>query len=64
MHKLKTGNYKLLVKSLAMISWADGNRVKSKSWEKLCNDGLVLYKDIPGIKMNILSSVSVLGRQW
>ena len=58
------GNYKLLVKSLAMILWADGNRVKSKSWEKLCNDGLVLDKDLSGIKMNILSSVSVLGRKW
>ena len=63
MHKLKTGNYKLLVKGLAMISWADGNWVKSKSW-KLCNNGLVLDKDLPGIKMNILSSVLVLGRKW
>ena len=42
MYKLKTGNYKGHVKGLAMISWADSNQVKSKSWEKLGKGGLFL----------------------
>lgn len=62
MYKLKIRNYKLFVKGFVMILWVDGNRVKLKSWEKLCNDGFVLDKDFFGIKMNILLFVLVLGR--